>query len=220
MRRRYYKKGYKKKRWNYGRFMTNAGKTAATAYTALRVAKQVKNLINVEFKSHDKTQVLQDALDTGTVVCLNEIPQGDTDNQRDGITSMLKSIDLKINCTNNANINTSIVRCILLIDHDNINDTLPNVTDIIQNATILSPKNRDNMTRFTFLWDKRFTLSGDGTEIKYAKYYKKCSKKMWWRDDAAEIPRKNALLLLWMSNRSTDNYPTFSYYSRLRYLDN
>lgn len=217
---KYRKKRYRKKRWNYGRFMTNAGKTAATALTALRLAKQVKGMVNVEYKFFDNSYTLNPDNSTLAVEGLNAIGQSDAVNGREGNKIRCKSIQMNFTVKKHASATNTVVRLLLLMSKDK--DTAPTVTTIIDTVTgserCLNP--RADVGRKDFVTLKDWTCVFQANqEIKRLKYYKRCSIPITWTSSTSTAFKENALYLVALSNEAT-NTPTINGYSRLRYVDN
>ena len=72
----------------------------------------LKGLINVEYKKHDITMGT-DITNSGTIQSLSRVPQGDTNDARDGNSILAKYIQLKFSLVAHASADHTVVRCIL-----------------------------------------------------------------------------------------------------------
>lgn len=146
-------------------------KVADAAMTALKIAKSVKRLVNVEMKACE-TNFPDVGIDsTGLVLSLATIPKGDDANERDGISvkpmrvSGRLYVDMNIN---DGSVFATLFRMIIFRgkqEHSNPYDVQgTGQYDILDPDTkaCLARKNRDNRFGTKVLYDKLITLSAVG----------------------------------------------------------
>lgn len=215
-----YKRGYKNK---VRKPVSKATQVFNIASKALTTALQVKKLLNVEFKFHDVSANGTAITNTGIIIPLTNLAQGDTDDTRDGATIKLKSIEANFIFKLNASATASVVRTMIVIDTqtNQVGPTLANVLADAGNQTnLVSPRNLDNRSRFIILKD--FNLLLDASyDRKQKSWYKKMNLHLVYDSNAGSISdlTSNSLTLFFMGSEGT-NYPEVSYYVRSRYIDN
>ncbi len=217
-------RNYRKKSYRPG--YRSCGKMVyGDAQKALRIAQSVKALLNVEVKNFDvqlNSSVITDAIGI-TQLC--NIPQGDTSNTRDG--SQVKMIGYEFNYfiqQSSAAVNADFIRVMLVVDKQT-NQAIYLAADLLDDITnldsIVTPRNLDNMKRFTVLYDRVHILSKGGTNGAHVKKYFK--KDLLIRYDAstsaiADLTSNSISLLTVASTASND--PAITFFGRLRYVDN
>lgn len=214
-----YKKKYKKKSsyWRGSSFLGDAAK-------ALAIAKQVKSLLNVEVKNHDVKFQTTAITDSAMITQLTNIAVGDTTIQRDGSQIKMVGFDLNYFIGISGSAASTLVRVMVVLDKQT-NQAIYTSADLLADATILdiviSPRNLDNMRRFTVLYDKVHTFTLSGRNVVHVKKYIK--KDIIFRYDASTPDitdlTSNSLSMLTVSNEVT-NDPTMTFFGRLRYIDN
>lgn len=216
----YQKKKYKYKRPGY----KACGKMVyADAAKALAIARGVKRLLNVEIKNHD-VQQLGIGLTTAPVITqLSNIIQGDTTITRDGSQCKMLGINLNYFIQLGPSGIVTVVRIMLVLDKQT-NQAIYLNTDLLEDVTvgdnILSPRNLDNLHRFTILYDQTHNISTARSVVVVKKYIR---KEVILRYDAsgndiADLTQ-NSISLVQMTN-VTSAQPLISSFLRLRYVDN
>ncbi len=194
------------------------------ASKALAMAKYLKSIVNVERKNHDSsgTAVARDT--TADIISLTSIAQGDTTVQRDGSQCKLVSLALKYFIEINPSATTTQVRVMIVLDKQT-NQLIYGIADLLHDVTaddiIVSPRNLDNMRRFTVLMDRVHTYGALGPTTSYHKFYKKLNIVLRFDNAAAAITSmtENSLSLIFVSNEAT-NTPVVTHHLRLRFVDN
>lgn len=191
-----------------------------TAHKALKVANDVKRLLNVEFKVRDTNEVTTTPDSSGEVISLNHLAQGDAETQRSGISVLNKSIQLKWTCTQHASATSTFIRMMLVKDI-RPNGTLATIADILQEARINSYLDRQQFGRFQVLNDVLIALNGSSHDNTIGKIYKQLQfhTKYQGSDSTDGGVMGGQLLLVLISNEAT-NVPSFKYACRLRFIDN
>ena len=98
---------------------------------------------------------------------LNNIATGDTANTRTGISVLLKYayISFTFNRSTSATTAYSQLRMLLVQDTEQVGDTSPVYSDVMEGGLSSSILNRDNMGRFTILLDKQLNLTANTPAI-------------------------------------------------------
>lgn len=193
-----------------------------------QLAKDVvtlKNLINVEFKA--STLALTSTVnETGTLQLLNGLTKGDNNNNREGATVRIKSVQLKGNMKIHATPEQSLVRRILFIDKQP-NQTAPTMAELLDLSSSQPTdalRNLNHRKRFVILDDDLITLNKNGKAIAlFPKCYKRVDMITVYDTGSntgliADI-ETNALYVLYVSNQPS-NVPSIEHTARIRYIDN
>jgi len=177
--------------------------------------------------------------DTGIVLnnCLNIIPQGDTESQRNGRKVVVRSINIRGMVRNDPATNEGStadrVRFLLYLDKQ-ANGGAAAVTDLLETATINSFNNLANKSRFTVLMDKVVDLAAPaganadattpvfGLDIQSWAFYKKCYIPIEFDNSATTgaltTVRSNNLGMMAISWNTSDS-AVIEYTCRIRYTD-
>lgn len=211
--RRFYRK---RKPWYHYK---NMGGYAKTAVTALAIAKQVKDMVNVEYKALDNT-ASPNMTTTYQVDNLNVIPTGDTSSGRDGDKVRCKSILIQGNVKQNASATqTTCTFGLLLWKRPNGNTLAP--SDVFKENSTYSPRTIAKMQDYKILCRWTYSFSSTGSRVRAFKKYLKVNIPMKYDGSLGTIAQQmeNGLYLFYMSDEVT-NVPEITYYTRIRYLDN
>lgn len=195
------------------------GSVARTANSALKLARAVSEMVDVEYKNLDTRTTLTAVTTAGGVVLLNDIDQGNDSNNREGRQVKAKQVYIKGYCVGSTNTNDNMMRVMLVLDCDNQGSN-PAVSDILTvpgTYHVYSHKNTVNRKRFVILWDRTYELENGRSE--QWEIYKKVSYKLDYSSATGTDTTNNALFLVYISNDST-NTPEIAYNSRLTYIDN
>ncbi len=222
-----YKKRYTKRRRyqksRSGRYLGYAGTAVSTASKALAVAYGIKKLMNVEFKFHD-VQTTTTLNDAPAIIQLTNIPQGDTDQSRDGAQVKLTRLSIKYTIAMNASANASHVR-VMLVHDKQTNQAIYAATDLLSDVTvndsIVSQLNLDNKYRFHVLYNRVHNFSVTGKQLTYQEVNKEIDMRLRFDNSTPSIAdlTSSSLSLLFVSNEPT-NQPSLTLFARLRYVDN
>lgn len=191
--------------------MWNIAKKAAS--------KLVKYYLNPEYKFLDDTSTttVSSAGSIDATICT--LAQGDTVNNRNGNSIKVTSHLLRYTITRNSLADTTSIRLVLFTDVSSAG-VGPSVTDVLQNASVLSPLNQVNGSRFKILMDRHYSLSSDRPIIT-SQYFKKMNHHIKYLDATANSSSlgQGPIYMLMISNQAT-NTPTLAFQSRMRFLDN
>ncbi len=221
MPRNYRKKSYRQARPGY----VSCGKMVyGDAQKALAMVKSVKRLINVEVKNFD-TQLTNSAItDAIGITQLTNIPQGDGTSSRDGAQCKMIGLDLNFSILQSASATTTNFRLIVVQDKQT-NQAIYLAADLLDDITpfdsIISPRNLDNMKRFSVLYDRTFILHTGG--VAAYNVHKYIKKEMLLRFDGSTPSiadlTQNSLSILTVATEVT-NDPQLTLHARVRYVDN
>lgn len=210
------------RRRNYRRSKksTSTSTWGGVARKALKVANFVRTLVNVEKKFFDiNATALTTMSNTGAVYAMTGVPQGDAYNQREGNSFKLVSQFFRIQAyLNPGNVGGENVRFMVVSDNED-QGSIPAVTDILEVPNVISPLNHTNGTRFKVWYDKMYTMTQEGREVVDFKMFKKCQHHVKFSGPGGGNTREGNLYLLAICNSST-NFPSFSWYNRVRFIDN
>ncbi len=198
----------------------NVGGYTNAAYKALKIARQVRKLVNVEYKHHDKETASFNVTNIGggTMIPLTLIgQQTDVD---DRIGNSLRVTSLQGRYTLARVTSDSLVRLVLFQDFD-CAGTYPITVQLLDDATEMnSPLNLLNTDRFKILKDWMYVVTAN-SPIKYKKFFMKQNSKVEYIGTGANEASQGGgnYFLLALSNK-TSEYPTLSLHTRVRYIDN
>lgn len=232
---RYYKgrKGYRRSVRRI--YRTGKRLQRMAAKTARRVVKQY---VNTEYKHYDVQEINQDMegiSSNAQTVCLNNIPQGDSDEDRNGSQCKIKSVMVKgvikgdINQDNKCRVqiwlftdpNGSLPANSAIYDYDDSGGSALNAATYI-NAN----RKLENTSRYKLLKSFTCVCEKNGKQKFSFSLIHKFPKGLitkWDEDDttgAVTNMRKGMLFFRWESDQTTANFPTLNYVSRVRYIDN
>lgn len=198
------------------------------ASKALALASKVARAINSEKKYHDV--YVNQNINTGQVLLLNGIAQGDTGQSRDGDQIKMLSMQYKINIQNNDSAHMRY-RYLVVLDKQ-ADGTPPTISEVLQSTTgpadtWVSPYNMDNKLRFQVLEDKSGqVLFGESKNVHIGQFYHKFKGKADGlhvryngSTGSASDLTTNPIYFIYEVDSPT-NVPTLDFYSRIRYVDN
>jgi len=202
----------------FNRYHKNVGNALQVAQTALRLARHLKTLINVEFKRLDT--VFGAAQSTTAVITpLSQLTQGDSVVNRDGQSVKIKSILL--NGVITAHATPVSTQCKIIIFRWN-NEATPVVADILSTVTDpLSQMNVDKSHLWKIIKTYFFVLgaAGAANHIKRLRFYKKLDIKSKYDNTGPTSFTSGSLWMLTLSDQAS-NTPTFDFRQRMRFVDN
>lgn len=193
----------------------NAMQLASAAWRGLRYVKGLVNseLLNVTYNA-DATPS-----SSGSIVHLSAIAVGDGSGNRTGNSIFVRKVYGQFNIKQHATAAYTSYRLMVVIDKQQVGDTSPGVTDILEAARVTSFLNPAEYGRFTVLWDKKFQTEDNGRETKMVKFYKNLRHHCRYNGTAASDIQRGGIYLLMLSDQAT-NTPTVSYDVKFCYHDN
>lgn len=200
------------------------GRKRKSAKKKVATKQYVKNMLNKvqEIKYYDEADTIAIST-TGSVVCVSDMAQGDTDITRDGDKIILKSMQLRGTMAYAAADVNNLIRIIVFqwFPVDTAAD--PSAAAILQQTGtfgIVSPYNHDQRNQFHILADRTFLLNSASYPYKGwkmnipFKYVKKQATFL-----AGGVYGANHLHILFISDSSAVSDPSVSFYSRVYYTD-
>lgn len=188
------------------------------AIKALKNVHYIRGLVNSEMFHHDRNETALAISSTGSVANLVGIAQGDGDGMRTGNSMLLRTHLLRIRFTRNAAATTTIIRYLIVQDTQQVSDTSPTVTDILESADVDSGLKLGTSGRFKVLVSKTVALYADKPIYHYEKY-KSLYLHVRYNGSLATDIQKNGIFLLTLSDQAV-NTPTMDLMSRIGYHDN
>ncbi len=192
------------------------------AAKALRMAKYVKSLVNVEYKAIISTFAV-DPNTTGAVQSLSGAAQGDDFTARNGRSIKPTSINIQGNVTLHASATASHLRLCVVRDRSGTT-TQPAITDMFADvASFLDNrlKNQDTNTasRFDVIMDKMVYINSDRPEAKISFYRKLKKGKTTFTGTAGSDEGRNMYYLFIASSEAT-NDPVLNCGCTIKFIDN
>ncbi len=207
---------FRKRRFRKRNKGSSAGKLA--------LRKINKIMKNTEKKFIDTDSASVSAGTTVLIEPLTLIGQGDTSSSREGNKVVFNTIQMKYSWK----LSTSTTvgnRCrVMIIMDKQTNGAVFTAGDLLQTTgvgqVILSPLNLDGAFRFRVLYNKVHTLSPNGSEVQYRSVFKKINIPARYSGSGGSQTNilSAGIYVLYVSDTGS-NSPTFSHYSRLRFID-
>lgn len=157
------------------------------------------------------------------------IAQGTTDQTRVGNSVLLKNINFHANVywTPSATVTTNMVRIVLLVWKENLQDNPPTVAKILETPSNISSRfNKDYTDQMVILKDKYIGMqsplanTNPANQI-HVKFFKKLDFHARWDGSTVNDGTVNHIFcLIQGSNPLVANQSTVSYYARVDYTDN
>lgn len=229
-----YRRSYRRGRRTYRRYgAKRTGKSSnwgQMARTALRTAKFVAGLINVEKKFIDTA--ISTSIDNTSyrIFPLNIVAQGDDENQRNGRSILAKNLSIRgrLELSGSA-VDFNTCRMVLVRDKANPGATV-NMSDIYDTIVGNNAPHafRNLLTgaaqRYDILWDKRITLDKDSKARTVIEKYIKLNNHIHYVGTGGTVADVgNGSLFLCVISTGTvagDSFMTLAATARLRYIDN
>lgn len=218
-----YKKNYpkKKKRSNYKRY----SRYANTAIKALRVANQVRQLVNTEFHYHDTSATQADVDYTGSVGSLIDIPQGDGDTERQGDSIRLKNFKMEgtVEYDSAGTLANQVIKIMILLDKQN-KVSIP--ADVIESGYIstglapFAPKDRDKMFQTKVLAQRIISVNADKPMSRFKIQLSNINYHSQFENETTTINTNDLKLLIISNDPSATDGPNINYIARVTFVDN
>lgn len=218
VRRRRYRRGYRRV---YRRSRSSPITYGAIGRKIWSDVNRLKRFVNTEKKYLDVNASSQTMTNTGTLALLNGLALGSSASARLG--QSIKMFDLFIN--GHIAINTAStavqVQVLVLLDTQ-ANAAAPSITNVFTSAEPTALRLIGTGVRFRILMRRRLTLSINGTESVQFKRRIPLGQHVRYNSlnngTIADI-NTNSLYFFYSSDQGV-NYPTITYYARMRFIDN
>lgn len=211
------------------RAMGTASKAVGLGYQVYRIARKVK-LLNVEVKNIETgaaAQNITEGSSASTMVHVTPVAQGDLQYQRNGNSIKATSIHLRAKVQGNPNAGTvgNTVRVLLIQQKYTNTNTAPILSDVLAAPTgapyVYAYRNISESRNTDVLMDKTFTLTeATGGFNRWIDFNQKLAHHLKYDGTAATAYTGGQLFLCFFGDKGTDNFPTITYQTRFRYVDN
>lgn len=189
---------------------------------ATKAAKGVwylKGLVNSEML-HNQSIGTTTTNNLGTITLLNGMAQNDTASGRTGNSILMRNVHLRLCFIQNTAAVQTTYRVMLILDTQQVGDTNPTLTDILENASNpLSPLATASVGRFKVMKNWFFTTDDTKTQTKLIEYYKQFRFHTRYNGPTGTDIQKNGLYLITLCDQSV-NPATFQYSWKVGYHDN
>lgn len=190
--------------------------------------RMIQNVINSNLeKKHFDFPIQTTISNAAAIYKLTSIPQGDTDQSRDGDKAKMLSLKLKANIAAADTIN--FFRVILFQWHTNDTNTPPSTQSILQTADVNSPLNHDAGAIYSVFHDKVYALSANGDTNRVLdfvyRFGKKTGKMKWVKSIIKYDPgigpttSIDSLFILLITDSNVTPHPSFNGIFRTTYTD-
>lgn len=194
-----------------------------TAVKALRIANQVRSLLNVEFKFKDTSVTSSAVGDIPYESKLLTVGQGDTQQTRDGDSIKCKRINVRGFFTQDEQLTDgSVVR--VMIVRSTRGDFSPQTNMFDTTGSVLaplSPKLYENRKFYKILAERVFTISPDSPEKHYFKFNIKNEHQTDYdAGTSAAISNQFYLVAISDAPNAGSDFPLITFFSRAWFVDN
>lgn len=170
-------------------------------------------------KKHYGVLINANPIYTGTTVNLGTISAGDTYEQREGNLITVKRIRAKMSLKYNPSADATYTRVMVVVDRQQIADTVPAISDVLTSVTVNSLLNPTHLGRFSILYDKTFRTSQDYDIAKHVDVNIKCNVNMRFNGVNTGDIQRNGIYMMYFTDELT--YPPgFDSTWRLTFVDN
>lgn len=217
----YRRRRYTRRRRRYRKknpYVSTAAKYAGMAYTAYKGVKYLKGLVNSEkhFRDFNSATSIDDS---GQIFVFTTIAQGDDVGDRNGNSILVKGLFGRLSFDKHASATSTYIRVIFFREDQQVADTAPGVTDVLETSAFDSALNLDTRGRFKILKDMVVTLDSAKNTNAFKKFNIVINKHMKFNGSANTDIQKGGLYMLMISNEAT-NTPTIGAKVRISYHDN
>lgn len=184
------------------------------ALLAYRGVKGLRALVNSEEFVYDVAYAQTLVANTPVITPLNNMAQGDGQSLRTGNSILMKKLHrIEYNTSSQAN---TLIREILFYDKQQIADTAPGATDLLETGTPVSLYQKKSIGRFQILEDKIYYLNSAGNTGRVLRNTVHLNKHARYNDGAGSDIQKMGLYKLIVADTAANVTGTY----RLFYHDN
>lgn len=214
-RRRYRPRRFKRKRAPWYRRKYNAVQLAGKALSGVRY---LKGLVNSEMLKVPYNATINPT-NTGSVVHLTAIAQGDDDASRTGNSIFVRRIYGRFIYAHNTAAVNIFNRVVLFIDTQQVGDTPPTAAQLLESGLAISNLNTDTVGRFRILRNWFFTTDGVTKSTPVFNVDVNLRHHVRYNGTTTADIQKGGIYMLFISNQTT-NTPACTYNVQLDYHDN
>lgn len=182
---------------------------------------KLKGLVNSEMFKYDQSQTALNLTNSGGILHLTSVTQGDGDGQRTGNSIFVRSVNIKGVLKFNTS-STSFgqpCRLMVVLDTQQGSDSSPSVLNILESATTYSHLNSETVGRFKILKSYIINLSTGTNPVRPFQINIPMRHHVRFNGTAPTDIQRGGLYFVYMSNEGS-LYPTMDYEARLSYHDN
>lgn len=222
-RRRFYKRrpAYRRKtQWYNKRYSV-----AQLATKAIKGVSYLKGLVNSERLKFDRSNNSIPVNWNGSIYTVCDIAQGDGDSNRTGNSVFARNFNIRFNLAfNSTTVDYQTVRVMLLIDKQQVSDTAPLPSQILENTggvnSYMSHLNNEHVGRFTVLKSRVYTLHQDKPVISSV-FNLNMRHHIRYNGPAGSDIQRGGIYVLFISDIDPNvSAPQAAFVSRLSYHDN
>jgi len=196
-------------------------KYASNAVWAAKQIWKLKGLVNSEMLKLDTSASNDNVTDSGSVYHLTAVPQGDTSVSRTGNSIFVRSSNLKGFVVRGSSGDVAIeFNVSLVMDTQQVSDTLPSVTDIYASASPHAHLNGNTVGKYKILYSKKYILTNANNNTYNIDFNLPMRHHVRYNGTGSGDIQKGGLYLIFRSSQATSNYPAVSFEHRLSYHDN
>lgn len=169
------------------------------------------------------TSISQQIQSTGTTIQLTSVPQGDSENQRDGRKIYVKSLNLRFSWTMATSPFNSCRIIVFVWRGYPVGGTQPLVLDILESQSVQAHYAHKSSGQFQILYDKVFVMDDNRPHVERSIHLRR--KKGWNKviefdpTPASYSRHSNGLQLLLITDDSVTPYPLFQGIAHVVYTD-
>jgi len=191
------------------------------AAKAARGVWYLKGLVNSEVMKLDNalTSSVIDAT-TGTVISCTGVNQGDGVGNRTGISILVRSLLARLRITKASTPLTTYVRMYIVIDSQQVGDTIPAIADLLHTVDVDSPLSNATVGRFKILKSRTIYLTNDSPPYHLDYPLKMRHHVRYNGTSSADIQKGGTYIMLLSGQTTVGNQPSLDGHIRLSYHDN
>lgn len=194
---------------------------AQLAVKAVRGVNYLRGLVNAELHKHDFGNITTVNW-SGTVIPLFGIPIGDLDSERTGNSIFVRYINTTGSIVKNASADFTTVTIKMFIDKQQIGDTQPSSSDILETTgNAYSPfakLNTETVGRFSIIHSRTYNLNSDRPSCLFSIRKTLRHHVRYNGATGGDIQKGGIYLMIITDQQST--LPTITHDTRVSYYDN
>lgn len=200
----------------------NRSKSKSVAVRALTKVNKLSRQFKPEVKSKLENSVGLGVPLTGQVITFSNIAESVTSLGRTGLAISGKSLSIKYNLTKNISPAHSFARIMVFRDKQQIQDTNPSSSDILQstasNTAIISFPSEVFLKRFDIMYDRTHLLTSQQPVASGVKHFNLKNLDIRYNGSTSSDIQKNGLYMMFIGNEIS-TVPLMNLSTRFRYTD-
>lgn len=207
------RRGFKRRRTGWGGYLR----------TGMSLARQVwklKGLVNSEMFKYD-VAFTPTSVTTAPITNLCAVAQGDGDAARTGNSIFCRSWNFSGSLIHNSSgATTQFVRISVIMDSQQISDTLPTYSNIYESSSPYAHLNSDTVGRYKVLFSQMYMVNNSDKAAVPVRINLPMRHHVRYNGAASGDIQRGGLYLCIATDEPTANYPTWQGEYRLSYHDN